>query len=144
MSCDANKSLVQRFFAVVNNKEHVGAFSEVVAPSCVINGRQTDIHGVQDCAAMMRAAFPDERIVIEELIGEGDKVVARLRSEGTHEGHWQSPIGDIAPTGKTFVQTGVQIFRIENAMIVEMQTEWDVLGHLQQLGALPGSAETAG
>jgi predicted ester cyclase len=43
----------------------------------------------------------------------------------------------IAPTGKQVRMSGIDIFRIAEAKIVEMWNQEDVLGMMQQLGAIP-------
>ncbi len=45
-----------------------------------------------------RAAFPDFRMEIVQLVAEGDTVVARFRCSGTHLGEWRGH----APTGRRF------------------------------------------
>jgi steroid delta-isomerase-like uncharacterized protein len=78
-------------------------------------------------------AFPDLRRPIEDLVADGDKVVARWVSVGTHRGDFQG----IPPTGKRIVTSGITIFRVEDGKIVEEWSESDMLGMLQQLGAIP-------
>jgi steroid delta-isomerase-like uncharacterized protein len=81
----------------------------------------------------MRAAFPDTRMTIEDEIAEGDKVVIRWTIRGTHKGEYMG----IAPTGKEVTVTGISVYRIERGKIVEDWSNNDMLGMLQQLGAIP-------
>ena len=80
----------------------------------------------------MRAAFPDWHNQIDELIAEGDKVVARTTYSGTHEGR----LFDVEPTGNRVTYVGVAIFRlsdgrIEDGWVVgDMQELWKALGRL--------------
>jgi len=60
-------------------------------------------------AADFRRGFPDVISTIEELIAEGDKVVARWRGRATHQGNYMG----IAPTGKEVEFTGISFYRIE-------------------------------
>ncbi|HWU37535.1 MAG TPA: ester cyclase, partial [Candidatus Acidoferrum sp.] len=81
----------------------------------------------------VRAAFPDFHNTIEELIAEGDKVVARLTYRGTHRGH----LFGIVPTGRQVVYSGIAIFRIAGGKIVDGWVIGDTLALMQQLGAVP-------
>jgi predicted ester cyclase len=78
-------------------------------------------------------AFSDLKRPVEDMVAEGDKVVARWTSVGTHDGSFQG----IPPSGKTVTTSGITVFRLENGKIVEEWSESDMLGMLQQLGAIP-------
>lgn len=79
------------------------------------------------------AAFPDVRIVPDQLVAEGDHVVSRWTATATHQGDFFG----IAPTGRRVTWTGIQLFRLECGKIAESWSEADQLGLRQQLGALP-------
>jgi predicted ester cyclase len=80
-------------------------------------------------------AFPDLERPIDDLVAEGDKVVARWRSIGTHLGSFQG----IPPTGKPLMMSGITVFRVADGKVVEEWSESDVLGLLQQMGAIPAA-----
>ena len=81
------------------------------------------------------AAFPDMKVVIDQTIEQGDKVVARWTSTMTHKGEFLG----FAPTGKKAIITGTSIQRISNGKIVEGWDNWDQLGLLVQIGAVPAA-----
>ncbi len=81
-------------------------------------------------------AFPDLQRPVEDLVAEDDRVVARWTSVGTHSGDFMG----IPPTGKRLVTSGITVFRIEDGMIAEEWSESDMLGMLQQVGAVPSQA----
>ena len=81
----------------------------------------------------LRAAFPDGRIMIEDMIAEGDKVVTRYTSRGSHEGNFMG----IPATGKKVVTTSILISRIAEGKVAEEWEEYDALGFMQQLGVVP-------
>jgi predicted ester cyclase len=87
---------------------------------------------------MYRAAFPDVKITIDDVIASGDKVALRWHSEGTHRGELEG----LAPTGARGSVTGISIDHWKDGKVVESWTEWDNLGLARQLGAAPpeGSA----
>ena len=87
-----------------------------------------------------REAFPDLEITIEEQIAEGDKVVTRWASRGIHQGEFRG----IAPTSNEVRLTGIGIFRFSEGKVVESWDNFDQLGMLQQLGAIPSPEQSAG
>jgi steroid delta-isomerase-like uncharacterized protein len=94
-----------------------------------------DAQGHRYYAMAMQTAFPDLERTIEDLFAaEGDKVVLRWTARGTHEGDFNG----LPPTGVTATSSGITIFRVEDGRIVEEWAESDMLGLLQQVGAIPG------
>jgi len=93
----------------------------------------------KDIMKMFNTAFPDLKFTIEDQIAEGDKVVSRVTTEGTHKGEYQG----VAPTGKKVRSTVIAINRIVDNKIAERWTELDNLGIMQQIGAIP-ELETTG
>jgi predicted ester cyclase len=87
---------------------------------------------------MYYAAFPDLRFTVEDQVAEGDKVVTRWSSEGTHKGELMG----IAPTGKHAAGvTGISIDRYLDGKFVEGWANWDTLGLMQKLGVIPAVAQ---
>ena len=93
--------------------------------------------GHKQLIAAFRAAFPDLRVAVEDLLEEGDRVALRWRAEGTHRGELMG----IAPTGRRVTLTGIEILRIAGGKIAEYWQSWDRLGMYQQLGAVPGTPD---
>ncbi len=85
----------------------------------------------------MFAAFPDSNMTIDDTVAEGDRVVSRFTVRGTHRGEFQG----IPPTGKQVTITGIAISRIEGGRVVEDWEELNMLGLMQQIGAIPAPAE---
>jgi hypothetical protein len=86
-----------------------------------------------------RAAFPDRRFVVEDMIAEGDKVSARFTMRGTHKG----PLQGIASRGKEVTMTGIDMIRLSEGKMVEDRVEVDQLGMMQQLGAVKAPQQWA-
>jgi predicted ester cyclase len=89
--------------------------------------------GMQLAADMFRRACPDWHSDVDQLVAEDDVVVERFTASGTHRGELMG----VAPTGRTIVLTGIQIFRIEGDKIVERWGQLDQLGLARQLGLAP-------
>ena len=83
--------------------------------------------------SMYITAFPDLQFTVEDMIAEGDRVVARCTTRGSHQG----TLMGIPPSGKRVTITGISITRIANGKAVEDWVNFDTLGMLQQIGAIP-------
>lgn len=84
----------------------------------------------KQAAAAFRAALPDLRATVEDQIAEGDKVVSRFVSRGTHTNELMG-----APaTGRQITIRGTDISRIRDGKIVEAWVMWDALAMMHQLG----------
>ncbi len=92
--------------------------------------------GFIDFFTMMRNAFPDLGLEVNHLVTDADNVSFAYTVSGTHKGEFMG----VAPTGKSFSVTGLQIGRFENAKLVERWGSSDELGILKQIGAekIPG------
>jgi steroid delta-isomerase-like uncharacterized protein len=78
----------------------------------------------------LRAAVPDLRLTVEDIVAEGDKVCIKWRGKGTHRGEFMG-----APaTNRPIEIHGIGIMRLQGGKIVEATTELDTLGFMQQFG----------
>src|SRR5215207_2205601 len=76
-----------------------------------------------------RTAFPDLRLIIEEQIAEGDKVVSRGTIRGTHQGEFRG----MAPTGEQMEIPGMAVFRFSpEGKVVESWDSYDQLSLMRQ------------
>lgn len=139
MAASANKQIIPRLYADLFNGGDPGALADLLDPAYVGHDPPDSPVPVRGLAAMaasaarMRAAFPDCRFVVEDLIAEGDAVAARVALTGTHAG----PLGTLAPTGRRVAVTGTVTYRLRAGRIVASRGNWDNLGLLRQLGLLP-------
>ena len=92
-----------------------------------------DLNGMQQFITMTRGAFPDWRVVIENIISKGEVVAVRWRGDVTHLG----PFHGAPPTGRKITVTGINFYRLERGKVAEEWEETDSLGMLGQLGMLP-------
>jgi steroid delta-isomerase-like uncharacterized protein len=144
MSTEENKALVHRYYEAWNealNKQNLAGVDELFAPDFVIHGTglfpDMDLAGVKQVFTAWWTVFPDWHYTLEDLIAEGDKVAHRYTVRGTHQGE----IMGIPPTGKRVSATGIEIDRIKDGKIVESWFSSDMLGLMQQLGAIPQMAQ---
>ena len=135
MSTEENKALPRRGIDAFNQRNWA-AFDEVNAPDLVVHNASMTIQGLEgykQFLSMYLTAFPDLHFIIEDMIAEGDTVVVRYTSRGTHQG----TLMGIPPTGKQVTVTGILIVRIVNGKLVELWGNGDDLGLMQQLGVVP-------
>src|SRR5438093_9531370 len=78
-------------------------------------------------------SFSGNEITVDDLLAEGDLVAVRWTWRGTHMGEFRG----IPPTGKQVTTTGITLYRLAEGKVVEERAMEDVLGLLQQLGAIP-------
>jgi steroid delta-isomerase-like uncharacterized protein len=137
MSTEENKALVHRFYDEVHNKQNRAAIDDFIDPHMVDHaappGTPGGIEGQKQLIGMYLTAFPDHQVTVEDMIAEGDKVVARVTVRGTHQGAFLG----IPPTGKHWTFTAIDIIRIAGGKIVEHWNNYDALGLMQQLGVVP-------
>lgn len=134
-----NQALVRRYIEEVVNKGNLTAVDELIAPDYVshavgtpeVKGRE----GLKQRVTLLRTAFPDVHVTVDDMIAAGDKVATRTTFHGTHKGEYLG----IAPTGKAITATGIGITHIANGKIQEVWLAGDLL---QQLGAGPMTSPT--
>jgi predicted ester cyclase len=134
---EASRRLLEETF----NEGRVELIDQLVAPGAInhdpaLPARMRQLAGPEMFkrqVSMYRAAFPDVRITVDDVIAADDKVVLRWHSEGTHQGELEG----LAPTGVHGSVTGIGIDLWKDGKVVEAWTEWDNLGLARQLGAAP-------
>jgi predicted ester cyclase len=120
---EANKAVVRRLVDEVLNGGHLEVIQELYAPELAAAAHRW--------ITPFRASFPDVRMELVELIGEGDAVVGRFKCSATHLGEWLGR----APTGRRFERVDeVSIFRFHEGRIAQVWSLEDDLGRLRQLG----------
>jgi steroid delta-isomerase-like uncharacterized protein len=133
---ETNKRLIQRFYDEVWSRGNVDFAHQVFADDYVRHDlRPTEAApgaaGQARIAQRFRSAFPDLEWRIDLVLGDRDLVAARWTASGTHTGSW----GDLPPTGKRAVFSGVNIFRFdEDGKVAEIWNHRDDLGLMEQVG----------
>ena len=137
----ANKDIVRR--ALEEPWTNLDVLDELIADDYI--GRDPafpepirGVQGAKDNVSAYVAAFEGAQVTVQEQIGEGDLVASRWEGRGRHTGE----LLGIAPTGKDAVVSGLTLSRVADGKIVEEWSNWDTLGMLQQIGAVPAPATT--
>lgn len=136
MSVEENKKLVWFVTDEGLNKGNVDFVDEVFSADYVVHAPGLPFsrgpEAFKKAVGLWRAAFPDFRMTIEDMIGEGDKVVCQFTTTGTHRG----PLLGLAPTGKTFTVSGADVHRVVGGKVLESWISDDVPRILMQIGAM--------
>ena len=141
MSAEENKAIARRFVEALQGYFRTGdaaLVDGVLAENVVqhISGMPPEaqsLEGFKQLLPTLRRAFPDALFDVEDLVAEGDKVALRLIWNATHLGE----LFGIPPTGNRATVTETHVFRVADGKVVERWGEWDALGMMQQLGAIP-------
>jgi len=131
-----NKSLIHRIFEEGMNQNKLSVLDELIAPNYVNHNFPVPAPGAAGfkmVVGMFNAGFPDLRVTIEDAVAEGDRVSTRGYFSGTHKGAFNG----IPATDKPVKVAYIDIWRLENGKAVENWVQLDMVGLLQQIGAMP-------
>lgn len=134
METQEGKEILRRWYEEVVNKGDLGLIDALISEDYVghtplspdVRGKE----GVRQFVLMMRSAFPDVCVTIEDSFSEGNKVASHVRMVGTHQGEFAG----LAPTGKVVNVTGMNITVVEDGKCIENWQQMDMLGSMKQLG----------
>ena len=137
MSEEQNKAIIRRLFEEVWNSGDLAAADEIIDPNMVDHVTRPEnpigLEGFKQGVTMFRSALPDLEITSDDLLAAGDKVAVLWTARGTHLGEFMG----IAPTGKWIEVRGMYMYRLAGGKLVERAGARDMLGLLQQIGAIP-------
>jgi len=135
---EENKQVVLSCWESANRKDASG-FDRYYAEDVVHHHTDGEIRGRENVKAYLfgyLTAFPDLKLTVEDIFGEGDRVFSRARLEGTNTGQLMG----MPPTGKRIdIRWIMNVCRIQNGKIAE---EWEILDQLEimrQLGVIDAS-----
>ncbi|GAB7017884.1 ester cyclase [Halostagnicola bangensis] len=139
-----SKALVRRDPEEIWTDGNLDAIDEIFAETFVLHDPSAgdERQGREEYRGYVetyREAFPDVTYEVESVIGEDEAVALRYTAQGTHEGAFMG----IEPTGERVSVSGMEMYRVEDGEITEMWTNYDALGLLQELGAVPSLEEIA-
>ena len=141
MSVEQNLSIVYRWVEEAWNQGDFSSSSMLYPATYVMHDVSTPapVEGPQALAgfiSVMRKAYPDLRMTVEQTIAEGEKVAWSFRVVGTQ----LSELMGIPPSGQKIDITGMVFSTFDHGKWVEDFTNWDQLGMLRQIGAIPAPA----
>ena len=140
---EQNKQLVSQFFETLDRQD-----TEMMDQLVSSTNYSLHFSGMppmdwnenkKEFLAPFTKAFPDLRRNIVDMIAEGDKVAVSINVTGTYKGEFQG----IPPTGKQVSFTAMDILTIIDGKITEEWATADMMGLMQQIGAIPARSATS-
>lgn len=136
-----NQEIVRRIEEAWDRND-LGALDQYFAPDFVahtaIPGMPPGLEGAKMAHQGAMQAFPDRRVTIEDITGDGDLVAVRCRMRGTNQGGL--PWAGIPANGRAVDIEWISLYRLSGGRVVEHRAVMDLLGLMQQLGAIPAPA----
>jgi predicted ester cyclase len=135
MTLQQNKRVVRRFFEELFGAGNLHLLDALVAPHAVhvasTSGWEPGREGFRKHVLWFQNAYPDRHLTVDDLIPEGEQVVAFWTMRDTLRGNLGGQ-----PTGRHVVRKAVSRLRVVNGQVCEFQVHPDRLGLLLQLGSL--------
>jgi steroid delta-isomerase-like uncharacterized protein len=128
-----NKEVVRNLYEQSLNKGNMALLKEYVSDDYTGQQGKKGVAAFEEPVLALIRAFPGMQWKIEELIGEGNKVMVKWKWQGTHTGQFTN----FAATGKTMSNEGMGIYEFRNGKIISTQVHTDRLGFLQEMEVIP-------
>jgi predicted ester cyclase len=133
---EENKRVARRVLEELFEKGNLGEANKLIHPEFVNHEAPPDnpqgVEGIKETIAWLRGLWGPMRADVEDMICEGDRVVARVTMHGRHLGEFLGR----PPTGKEFATKQIHIWRLEDGRVIEHWSVRDDLGQALQLGLL--------
>jgi predicted ester cyclase len=135
---DENKRLARCVLEEMFERGNLDAADELVHPDFVNHeappSNPQGPRGLKETVGWLRSLWGPMRFDVEDEIGEGDEVVARVVMHGRHVGEFLGK----PPSGKEFATKQIHIWRIADGKLIEHWSVRDDLGQALQLGLIGG------
>ena len=139
MSLERNKAAIRRLYQEVVNEGNLDAMEEVFTYDVEVNTSaipedaepEYGVERLRPAFIRMLEAFPGLHAAIDDLFGEGDRVVARVHFYGHLPGETD------APEGKRRLWTSVDVFRMYDGKVAEQFGSQDNVHLLRETGVVP-------
>lgn len=133
------KAVILRHVAAVNERDSAAdpwaAEAEMTAPGgAQVRGRDE----ILSFLGVFHEAFPDLRLELTQLLGDGPGAAAEGTLVGTHDGVLHTPGGDVAPTGRAVTLRWAAVYATDGDELTSEHLFFDQMDLLGQLGLLPG------
>ena len=141
MSVEQNRAISRHFAEELFNQGKLSVADELIASDAIDHNEPPGTNcreHFKNVARMLRGAFPDLHMQVEDLVAEGDRVALRITISGTHNG--PAPFAGIPPSGKSFKIQQMRFARFANGQMTDSWAVIDMFSWMQQLGAMPQRA----
>lgn len=135
MNTETNKQIARSFLRSADDVDFE-TWRSIASPGLVASANGGEDMNREAFEAMVRGiigAFSNGRHIIEAQVAEGDRVATRLTWTALHSGEFNG-----VPASNRPVRVGGAAFdRIEDGRVVEHHAQFDVMGLMVQVGAVP-------
>ena len=137
MTIEDNKSIVRRVFVELIGRGNLGLLEDLVAPDILDHaalsaGWLPGRDGFRQHVTWFRSTCPDMQITVDDLVAEGERVIAFWTFRGAQQGEFWG----VQPTGRPVVGSAISALRVQHGQVVEYAVRPDHLGIFLQLGSL--------
>jgi predicted ester cyclase/heme-degrading monooxygenase HmoA len=129
----SNREVVRKIYEECLNKRNTDLLQELVSADYIGVSGETGAKAFEVAVAGLFRTSPDIQWVIEELVGEGDKVCIKWKLKGTQTGEFLN----FPATGKEFTNSGMAVYELKEGKVVKAEVLTDRLGFLQSIEVLP-------
>ncbi|WP_406384918.1 ester cyclase [Streptomyces sp. NBC_01618] len=126
---EANKALARYWFEEGWSRGNLDAADRIFAPDFLLGGEPVGPEGPKRSVRLRRAAFSGLTVRVGLQVAEGPWVASWYTTRGTHQGEFAG----VAPTGRAISSEGIQLWRVENGLVVEDRNVFDVRRVLSQI-----------
>ena len=138
MTTQPHQNFIEQFTAIFNAPD-LSIANRIFAPvfkSHLPQAPEVDTEGWKGYVENFRSGFPDLHMEVHETVATDDRLVMRVTYHATHTRDFQGT----PPSGKTIEMPAIGYFQMENGLALENWATFDLLGVLQQIGAIPAPA----
>jgi predicted ester cyclase len=124
--------LGRRWFEEVWNLRREETIDELLDPKVSALMEGIEVHGIDDfkkARAELLDAFPDMKVVVEDVVAQGDNVVIRWNATGVHSGVAMA----LEPTRRPVAFRGMTWLVFQDGRIVKGWDAWNQGALLQSL-----------
>lgn len=133
MGIEENKAVVRRWVDATN-EQRLDLLDDLFTADTYDNvGKRSGVAWWKEVFGFLYETLPDWHWSLDDMVAEGDRVVARLTVLGTHQGSAIPFLQGVQPTGRPIVWTHHHTFRFTDGKIAEHWANRDDLGFLRQV-----------
>jgi steroid delta-isomerase-like uncharacterized protein len=141
-----NVEIVRSVYDAWNRRDWV-AMADATAPDGIITVVGTgDVfegpEGSRRYGESWAAGFPDGQITVDNIVADGDRVVAEITGRGAHTGTLETSMGPIAATGRSVTIKLCDVLEMVDGKIMTQHSYFDTGSIMAQLGLLEQQATT--
>lgn len=143
-AADGNASLIGRLIDEIFVNHNLDYFDSALSPDFESSMGVAGPEGAKAYFGSVLAAFPDLTYTLDDLVVSGSYAAIRGTFRGTQNGTFELGGITVPPSGNPVEFTSIIIYEIHDGLIVSESAQLDILGILEQVGAMPGTREDYG